>query len=81
MFAVTHFAGEHSRMPKGPLVASQSTPNPQSLPKRSYSAPQFNHLTPAQAKAKLKSAGQGDAAAKQLLERIAQLEARMPRRK
>jgi len=81
MFAVTHFAGEHSRMPKGPLVGSQSTPNPQSLPKRSYSAPQFNRLTPAQAKAKLKSAGQGDAAAKQLLERIAQLEARMPRRK
>jgi len=62
-------------MPKGPVVASQSAPNSR-LPKNKYNAPRCNRLTPDEAKAKLKSAGLGDAAAKQLLQRIVQLKIR-----
>ncbi len=62
-------------MPKGPAISNQAAPNSLLRRKKKYSAPQCIPMTSNEAKAKLKSADPGDPAAKQLLERIAQLEA------
>jgi hypothetical protein len=62
-------------MPKGPATSNQSPPNPELQRKKKYSAPQCIPMTSNEAKARLKPADPGDPAAKQLLERIVQLEA------
>ena len=62
-------------MPKGPAISNQAAPNSQLRRKKKYSAPQCIPMTSNEAKARLKPADPGDPAAKQLLERIAQLEA------
>jgi hypothetical protein len=61
-------------MPKGPATSNQSPPNSELQQKKKYSAPQCIAMTSNEAKARLKPDDPGDPAAKQLLERIVQLE-------